>query len=135
MDTHLDRLRYFTNLSHQAYIMIKLVKSDYHDFTDEIIDNDNQYFYVSNAYFENGVVLMEGVIKSGWRGDKQVQMIPLRYCPRVVSNAIISYNTSNLDQNKISSMYLTGSGYMYAWVVENLNYNERFSIIYPLKST
>ena len=73
--------------------MIKLVKSDYHDFTDEIIDNDNQYFYVSNAYFENGVVFIEGVVKSGWRGDKQVQMIPLKYCPRISSNAILAYNS------------------------------------------
>lgn len=134
MDTHLDRLRYFTNLSHQAYIMMKLVKSIYYDFTSEIIDNDNQYFHISNAYYENGVVFIEGVIKSGWKGDKQIQMIPSKYCPRIVSNVTLAYNSSNLDQNKISAMHITGSGNLYAWVIENLNYDERFSVTYPLKS-
>lgn len=114
--------------------MLKLVKSIYHDFTSEIIDNDNQYFHIANAYYENGVVLMEGVIKSGWKGDKQVQMIPSKYCPRIASNVTLAYNVSNSDQNKISAMYINGSGFLYAWVIENLDYNERFSVVYPLKS-
>lgn len=98
------------------------------------MNNDNQYFYIANAYFENGVVLIEGVVKSGWRGDKQVQMIPLKYCPRISSNLTLAYNASNNDINKISAAYVNSSGNLYAWVVESLDYNERFSVVYPLKS-
>ena len=115
--------------------MLKFVKNTFHDFTGEIMDNDNQYFYIANAYYENGVVLIEGVIKSGWRGDKQVQMIPLKYCPRISSNLTLAYNASNNDINKISAAYVNSSGFLYAWVVESLDYNERFSVVYPLKST
>lgn len=114
--------------------MLKLVKSAFHDFTSEITENNNQYFNITNAYSENGVVFIEGVVKSGWKGDKQVQMIPLKYCPRIASNAILAYNSLNTDMNKISAMYVNSVGNLYAWVVESLGHNERFNIMYPLKS-
>ena len=116
-----------------AYVL-KLVKNTFHDFTGEIMNNDNQYFYIANAYFENGVVLIEGVVKSGWQGNKQVQMIPLKYCPRITANVTLAYNSSNADMNKISAMYVDGNGNLYSWVVESLDYAERFNVIYPLKS-
>ena len=114
--------------------MLKLVKSIFHDFTSEITNNNNQYFNITNAYFENGVVFIEGVVKSGWQGNKQVQMIPLKYCPRITTNVTLAYNSSNADMNKISAMYVDGNGNLYSWVVESLNYNVRFSVVYPLKS-
>ena len=98
------------------------------------MDNDNQYFYIANAYSENGVVFIEGVVKSGWQGDKQVQMIPLKYCPRITANVTLAYNSSNADMNKISAAYVNSSGNLYAWVIESLVYDERFSVVYPLKS-
>ena len=114
--------------------MLKLVKSAFHDFTSEITENNNQYFNITNAYFENGVVFIEGVVKSGWEGAKQVQMIPLKYCPRISSIAILSYNSSNADMNKISAMSVNSYGNLYAWVVESLDYNGEFNFMYPLKS-
>lgn len=44
--------------------MIKLLKNSYHNFTNEIINNDNELFSISNAYYENGVVYLEGTIKA-----------------------------------------------------------------------
>ena len=114
--------------------MLKLVKSAFHDFTSEITNNNNQYFNITNAYFENGVVLIEGVVKSGWKGDIQVRMIPLKYCPRMSAYAILAYNSSGSDMNKISTMYVNSVGSLYAWVIESLVYDEPFSIMYPLKS-
>ena len=114
--------------------MLKLVKSIFHDFTSEITNNNNQYFNITNAYFENGVVFIEGVVKSGWQGNKQVQMIPLKYCPRITANVTLAYNSSNADMNKISAMYVDGNGNLYVWAVESLDYAERFNVIYPLKS-
>ena len=31
-------------------------------------------------------------------------------------------------------MYITDNGNVYAWIVDGLSYNERFSAIYPLKA-
>ena len=114
--------------------MIKLLKNSYHNFTNEIINNDNELFSISNAYYENGVVYLEGTIKAGWYGDKQKTMIPLKYCPRYITFVTLSFTSTNSDQNKISSMYITDNGNVYAWIVDGLSYNERFSAIYPLKS-
>lgn len=114
--------------------MLKLVKSAFHDFTSEITNNKNQYFNITNAYFENGVVFIVGVVKSGWKGDIQVQMIPLKYCPRMPTYATLSYNSASGDMNKISTAYVNSSGNLYVWVIESLVYDERFSIMYPLKS-
>lgn len=114
--------------------MLKLVKSIFHDFTSEITNNNNQYFNITNAYFENGVVLIEGVVKSGWKGDIQVRMIPLKYCPRISAYATLSYNSSGSDMNKISTAYVDSVGNLYVWVIESLVYDERFSVVYPLKS-
>lgn len=98
------------------------------------MENNNQYFNITNAYFENGVVLIKGVVKSGWKGDKQVQMIPLKYCPRIAAYATLTYNSANTDINKISTAYVNSNGNLYAWVVESLGYDEGFIVIYPLKS-
>lgn len=46
----------------------------------------------------------------------------------------VAYNSSNADMNKISAMYVDGNGNLYSWVVESLDYAERFNVIYPLKS-
>ena len=114
--------------------MLKLVKSIFHDFTSEITNNNNQYFNITTAYFENGVVFIEGVVKSGWQGDIQVQMIPLKYCPRTSAYATLSYDSSRSDMNKISAAFVNSSGNLYVWVIESLAYAERFSVVYPLKS-
>ena len=98
------------------------------------MENNNQYFNITDAYFENGVVLIKGVVKSGWKGDKQVQMIPLKYCPRIAVYATLTYISSNADINKISTAYVNSNGNLYAWVVESLDYEEGFIVIYPLKS-
>lgn len=122
-------------LSHRkANKMIKLLKNSYHNFTNEITNNDNELFSISNAYYENGVVYLEGTIKAGWSGDKQKTMIHLKYCPRYITFVTLSFTSTNSDQNKISSMYITDNGNVYAWIVDGLSYNERFSAIYPLKS-
>lgn len=96
--------------------------------------NNNQYFNITNAYFENGVVFIEGAVKSGWQGTKQVQMIPFKYCPRILSSAILYSNSMQTDINKISVMIVNSFGDLYAWVVESLDYNVEFIIMYPLKS-
>lgn len=80
------------------------------------------------------MVLIEGVVKSGWKGAIQMQMIPLKYCPRVSAYATISYETSGLDMNKIIAASVNSSGNLFVWVIESLAYVERFSVVYPLKS-
>ncbi len=115
--------------------MIKLVKNGYYNFVDEILNNDNQHFNIGSAYFENGTVFISGVIKSGWSGVNKTKMIPPRYCPRAASNMVISFVSSNLDRTKVSSSYITAEGELVVWLIERLDYNEAFSVTYPLKST
>lgn len=117
------------------FMKIKLLRANYKSIMDELIITENEYFYISRAYVENGSVVIQGTIRAKVPGYKIVKIIPEKYAPRITIYATIGYPSSGTDIGKIAQVRFNEAGELSFWVINGLDYGEPFSIVYPLRSS
>lgn len=99
---------------------------------DKLTTYDKKYFEIGEFYTENGVVYISGVVKANVDGYTVVNVIPYKYAPRKAAYGFINCTASSLDVGKVNIINAEINGGIYVWT-SKLNYNEIFTIQYPLK--
>jgi len=118
----------------QTVIQALNVKMDYVSITNKITFDDTKCA-ITNAYVENGVVVILFSIKKDFSGGVNgIFTVPPEYAPRSVIYATHWNATSSGDFNKINSILLNIQGTCDVWMREKLEYGEPAQFIYPLKS-
>ena len=98
----------------------------------ELLEYDKTYFQVDEAYVENGVVYIKGLIKANFDINISRTVIPEEYVPRTTTYGWPTYWASSSNVGKIFNVNIRPNGELYVWA-NKMNNNEIFSIQYPLK--
>ena len=102
------------------------------DILKELSNIETNYYSITNAFIENGIVFIKGIVKSGVNGWKDFSVLPNKYAPREVTMG--SWCVSGLmnDLLKIGTIRADSSGNISVWI-SDLGSTEHFTIQYPLK--
>lgn len=112
-----------------------LIDEGYKNILNELLSTNNDYFYIENAYIENGIVFINGRVKKGIAGaPSNINFIPLQYAPKEYVCASIIYNSSDSDNGKIQIFRIYNTGKYDMWITNALDYDEIFQFMYPLKT-
>ena len=108
---------------------------EYKDFSKEVTKlNTNTPTPV--CYVENGTVYILGsFIAKTTAMTGNLFQVPEKYAPRVDVVGAVSYPSSSVDAGKVMSVNISTSGIVSYYTKDQLNYAQRFTIQYPLKTT
>ena len=104
----------------------------YKDLMDKLATYDKKYFAIGEFYTESGVVYISGHVKANVDGYTRVNVIPYKYAPRKTAYGFVNCDASSTDVGKVNIINAETNGDIYVWT-NKLNYNEIFTIQYPLK--
>lgn len=96
----------------------------------------NEMYTIEDAYCSCGVIYINILIQKNVVGE--VNDIPFindsRFYPHTNAFGICSYPSIPSDFGKIMYVYINSIGELCMWIYNHLDYNERVTFIYPLKS-
>lgn len=102
------------------------------DILKELSNIETDYYSITNAFVENGIVFIKGIVKKGVAGWKDFSALPNKYAPREVTMGSWCVSGSMDDLLKIGTIRADTSGNISLWL-NNVESTEHFSIQYPLK--
>ena len=104
----------------------------YRNILNELTNRETDYYSITNAFVENGIVFIKGIVKTGVVGFKDFSALPNKYAPREVVMGNWGVSGSMNDILKIATVRADTHGNISLWL-NNLESTEYFSIQYPLK--
>ena len=104
----------------------------YRNILKELTNKETDYYSITNAFVENGIVFIKGIVKKGVAGWKDFSVLPNKYAPREVTMGSWCVSGSMDDLLKIATIRADTSGNISLWL-NNVESTEHFSIQYPLK--
>ena len=104
----------------------------YRNILNELTNRETDYYSITNAFVENGIVFIKGIVKKGVAGWKDFSVLPNKYAPREVTMGSWCVSGSMNNILKIGTIRADTSGNISLWF-NNLESTEHFSIQYPLK--
>ena len=104
----------------------------YRNILKELTNKETDYYSITNAFVENGIVFIKGIVKKGVAGWKDFSVLPNKYAPREVTMGSWCVSGSMDDLLKIATIRADTSGNISLWL-NNVESTEQFSIQYPLK--
>ena len=111
----------------------EIITKDYIDIKNKLLNIDNNYFKVLDAYIKNGFVCINGILKSDIVGVFSGTLLPEEYRPVVDVYGQVICNGTAGDNNKVQAFRIETNGNYFMWVIEPLGSTETFQFIFPLK--
>lgn len=96
---------------------------------------ENDMYNIENAYYLNGIVYITIMMKSNSYGSGEIPFIKnSKFYPYGNAYGFVNIVSSQSDFGKILTAQIVENGNMYFWIYDHLDYGERITFIYPLKS-
>lgn len=110
-----------------------LITNSYIDIKNKLLNIENDYFKVLDAYIKNGFIFIKGILKSDIVGVFSGILLPDEYRPIVEMYGQVICNGSGGDNNKVQAFRIETNGNYFIWVNEPLDSTESFQFMFPLK--
>ena len=108
--------------------------NQYVNITNKITADDTKCV-ITNAYVENGVVVILFMLKRDFSGGVNgIFTVAAKYAPRSVIYGTHWVTSASADFNKINYILMNPQGTCDVWMREKLEYGEPAQFIYPLKN-
>ena len=104
----------------------------YRNILNELTNRETDYYGITNAFIENGIVFIKGTVKTKAVGWKEFSVLPSKYAPRETAMGSWCVSGSMNDILKIGTIRAEKNGTISLWL-NNVESTEHFSIQYPLK--